>query len=154
MNLNTEQYFSVVPQIHAPRSVFDRSFTHKTTMNTNKIYPIFIDEALPGDSMRLHFQVFGRLINPLVVPTMDELYFETLWFKCPMRLVWDNTFAFFGERENPEDSTDYVIPTINSDTGFTSGSIFDYFGLPVNVPNLDVNSLPLRVYNLTYNQWL
>ena len=74
MNLNAEQQFSLIPQIHAPRSVFDRSFTHKTTMNVNKLYPIFIDEALPGDSMKLKFQVFGRLQNPLVVPSHRRTY--------------------------------------------------------------------------------
>ena len=155
MNLNTEQYFSEIPQIHAPRSVFDRSFTHKTTMNVNKLYPIFIDEALPGDSFKVRFQAFGRLINPLVVPIMDELYFETLWFKCPMRLLWNNTFKFFGERENPDDSTDYVIPTINSGaTGFAVGELADHFGIPPLVKNLDVNALPFRMYNRVYNEWL
>ena len=154
MNVNTEQYFSEVPHLHAPRSVFDRSFTHKTTMDVNKLYPIFIDEGLPGDSMKLDFQVFGRLINPLVVPTMDELYFETLWFKSYMLILWDNARKFFGERENPTDDNDFVLPTINSGAGFSVGSIFDHFGLPVNVPNLDVNSLPLRMYNMVYNYWL
>lgn len=155
MNLNTEQYFSEVPLIHAPRSVFDRSFTHKTTMSVNKLYPIFIDEALPGDTFKLNFQVFGRLLNPLVVSTMDELYFETIWCKSPMRLLWNNTFKFFGERENPSDSTDYLIPTINSgETGFAVNSLADHFGIPVNVANLDVNSLPFRLYNRFYNEWL
>lgn len=154
MNLNTEQQFSLIPQIHAPRSVFDRSFTHKTTMNVNKLYPIFIDEALPGDSMKLKFQVFGRLQNPLVVPVMDELYFETLWFKSRMRLLWDNAYKFFGEKDNPSDTTQYTIPTINSSTGFAVDSLADHFGIPVGVANLDVNSLPFRFYNLTYNQWL
>lgn len=155
MNLNTEQYFSEIPQIHAPRSVFDRSFTHKTTMNVNKLYPIFIDEALPGDSFKIKFQAFGRLLNPLVVPVMDELYFETLWFKSPMRLLWNNSFKFFGEKENPDDSTDYVIPTINSgDTGFAVGELADHFGIPPLVKNLDVNALPFRMYNRVYNEWL
>lgn len=155
MNLNTEQYFSEVPAIHAPRSVFDRSFTHKTTMNVNKLYPIFIDEALPGDSFKIKFQAFGRLINPLVVPVMDELYFETLWFKSPMRLLWNNSFKFFGEKENPDDSTDYVIPTINSgETGFAVGELADHFGIPPLVKNLDVNALPFRFYNRVYNEWL
>ena len=154
MNVNTEQYFSEVPHLHSPRSVFDRSFTHKTTMDVNKLYPIFIDEGLPGDSMKLDFQVFGRLINPLVVPVMDELYFETLWFKSYMLILWDNARRFFGERDNPTDDNDFVIPTINSGSGFAVGSIFDHFGLPVNVANLDVNSLPLRMYNMVYNYWL
>ena len=155
MNLNTEQYFSEIPRIDAPRSVFDRSFTHKTTMEVNKLYPIFIDEALPGDTFELQFQAFGRLINPLVVPIMDELYFETIWAKSPMRLLWNNTFAFFGERENPDDSIDYTIPTINSgDTGFAVGELADHFGLVPQVPNYDVNSLPFRFYNRFYNEWL
>ena len=154
MNVNTEQYFSEVPHLHSPRSVFDRSFTHKTTMDVNKLYPIFIDEGLPGDSMKLDFQVFGRLINPLVVPTMDELYFETLWFKSYMLILWDNARKFFGERENPSDDNDFVIPTINSGNGFVVGSIADHFGIPVNVANLDVNALPFRMYNMVYNYWL
>lgn len=154
MNVNTEQYFSEVPHLHSPRSVFDRSFTHKTTMDVNKLYPIFIDEGLPGDSMKLDFQVFGRLINPLVVPVMDELYFETLWFKSYMLILWDNARKFFGERNNPTDDNDFVIPTVNSGAGFAVGSIYDHFGLPVNVPNLTVNSLPLRMYNMVYNYWL
>lgn len=154
MNVNTEQYFSEVPRLHSPRSVFDRSFTHKTTMDVNKVYPIFIDEGLPGDSMKLDFQVFGRLLNPLVVPTMDELYFETLWFKSYMLILWDNARKFFGERENPTDDNDFVVPTINSGTGFSVGSIFDHFGLPVNVANLEVNSLPFRMYNMVVNYWL
>lgn len=155
MNLNTEQYFSEIPQIHAPRSVFDRSFTHKTTMSVNKLYPIFIDEALPGDSFKLRFQAFGRLINPTVVPTMDELYFETIWAKSPMRLLWNNTFKFFGEKENPSDSNDFIIPTVNSgENGFAVNSIFDHFGIPPLVPNLTINSLPLRFYNRFYNEWL
>lgn len=155
MNLNTEQYFSIVPQADIPRSVFDRSFSHKTTLNVNKFYPIFLDEALPGDSFKLSFTVFGRLINPLVCPVIDELYLETLWFKCPMRLLWSNWQKFCGEQDNPGDSTDFLIPVINSgETGFANESIADYFGIPTKVPNLDVNALPFRMYNLTYNQWL
>lgn len=155
MNLNTEQYFSTVPQAEIPRSVFDRSFSHKTTMNVNKFYPIFVDEALPGDTFHMDFTAFGRVINPLVAPIIDELYFETLWFKSPVRLLWSNWERFNGQQDNPDDSTDFIIPTINSgSSGFAVGSIADYFGIPVNVPNLKVNSLPFRMYNLVYNQWL
>lgn len=155
MNLNSEQYFSIVPEADIPRSKFDRSFSHKTTMNVNQFIPIFVDEALPGDTFKLNFQAFGRLINPLVRPVMDELYFETLWFKCPNRLLWSNWKKFCGEQDNPDDSTDFVIPTINSgSSGFVVGSLADYFGIPTGIPNLSVNSLPFRMYNLIYNQWL
>ena len=155
MNLNSEQYFSIVPEADIPRSKFDRSFSHKTTMNVNQFVPIFIDEALPGDTFKLNFQAFGRLTNPLVRPVMDEIYFETLWFKCANRLLWSNWKKFCGEQDNPDDSIDFVIPTINSgSSGFAVGSLADYYGIPTGVPNLSVNALPFRFYNLTYNQWL
>ena len=137
MNLNTEQYFSTAPRADIQRSKFDRSFTYKTTVGVNKLYPIFIDEALPGDTLYLDFTVFGRLIDPLVVPVADELYLETLWFKCPNRLLWSNWVKFCGEQDNPTDSTDYIVPVINSGvSGFASNSLADYFGIPTLVPNL------------------
>lgn len=155
MNINTEQYFSLVPEIEAPRSVFDRSFTLKTTLNVNKLYPIFIDEMLPGDTFKLNFQAFGRLLNPLTVPIMDDLYFETLWFKCDCRLLWNNFYKFCGEQENPSDSTDYLIPVVRSSisTGFEVDSLADHFGIPCYVKGLYVNALPFRMYNRVYNEW-
>lgn len=153
MNYNNEQFFSEVPQLHAQSSTFDRSHTHKMTMNVDYFYPIFIDELLPGDTAKLDFQVFGRLINPTVVPIMDEIYFETLWFKCPWRLLWNNTFKFFGERENPDDSNDFVLPTITVPTA-QYNSIFDHFGLNPLSDDKTYVSLPLRMYNLVYNNWL
>ncbi len=155
MNLNTEQYFSIAPDADIPRSIFDRSHSHKLTCNVNQFIPIFIDEALPGDTFKLTFNCFGRLINPLVAPLIDELYLETLWFKCPNRLLWSNWKKFCGEQDNPDDSTDFVIPTIEAPAGgFAVGSIFHHMGLRPLVAGYKVNSLPFRFYNLAYNQWL
>ncbi|DAB21305.1 TPA: hypothetical protein CPT85_08100 [Candidatus Gastranaerophilales bacterium HUM_21] len=39
-------------------------------------------------------------------------------------------------------------------TGVEVGSIFDYAGIPVNVPNLEFSALPFRAMNLCYNEWL
>lgn len=164
--LNSSQYFSTVPEIHCPRSMFDRSFSHKFTMNVDYLYPFFIDECLPGDSFKIKFQAFGRLENPLLRPVMDELYFETLWFKIPNRLIWSHWVNFCGEQENPEDTVDYLIPVVDAgideltETGSWSvQGIFDIFGIPkVSSPRIrgnvnSVNALPLRAYNLVFNQW-
>ena len=32
------------------RSLFPRSFDHKTTMSAGLLYPILVDEVLPGDT--------------------------------------------------------------------------------------------------------
>ena len=60
-----------------------------------------------------------------------------------------------GAQDNPDDSTDYIFPVMNS-TSFASLSLFDYFGLPVGVtiPTADrPNSILLRAYNRTWNDW-
>ena len=56
---------------------------------------------------------------------------------------------------DPGDSIDYTIPTItiNTGSGFQVGDIFDKFGLPTDVDDLTINALPLRAYNLIYNEW-
>lgn len=59
-----------------------------------------------------------------------------------------------GERRNPSDSVDFIVPTVSSGSkGFAVGSIADYFGIPTGVPNLEVSALPFRMYNMIYNEW-
>ena len=99
--------------------------------------------------------MFAR-VNTQVVPLMDRLYCSMHFFHIPNRLVWENFKKQMGEQENPDDTTDYITPQITAPgvTGFSVGSVFDKFGIPTGVPQLLVkNSLPLRGYLLTFNQW-
>lgn len=144
--------FSLVPQANIQRSSFNRSSQYKTTMNAGYLVPVFVDEVLPADTFNMQTVMFGRLATPLL-PIMDNLYLDIQYFFVPSRLVWDNFQRFHGEQDNPDDSTDYTIPTINSGDGFEQGSIADYFGLPTGVKNLEVSALPFRAYNLIYNEW-
>ena len=45
--------FSQVPQADIPRSQFNRSCGVKTTFDSGYLVPVFIDEALPGDTFNL-----------------------------------------------------------------------------------------------------
>lgn len=146
--------FSAVPSANIRRSQFNRSHGYKSTIDTDYLYPIYVDEALPGDTFKCKMNAFARLATP-IVPIMDNLMMDTFFFAVPYRLVWDNWERFNGAQDNPNDSTDYLIPQLASDSssGFTTGSIFDYMGLPVGVPDLEVNSLHMRAYNLIYNEW-
>lgn len=148
--------FSMVPQAHIMRSSFDRSHGRKTTFNAGYLVPIYIDEALPGDTFNMNATIFCRLSSTaLNRPVMDNLHLETFWFSCAMRLVWSNTQKFFGEQANPGDSISFVIPQMASPTtpGITTGSLSDHMGLPVGLANsFNFNSLWHRMYNLTWNQ--
>lgn len=144
--------FSQVPKAEIPRSSFDRSHGLKTVCDAGYLIPIFCDEVLPGDTMSLRASLFGRLATP-IKPVMDNLFMETFWFFTPNRLVWDDWEKFCGSQDNPGDSTDYVIPTIGQVTPGVGG-VYDYFGIPTGVNFLaEVNALPFRGMNLTWNEW-
>ena len=150
--------FSKVPQAEIPRSSFDRSHGYKTTFDTGYIVPIFVDEALPGDTMSLTMSSFARLSTPLK-PVMDNMYLDVFFFAVPIRILWANFKKFMGEQANPGDSISYLVPTMTSPVGGPAvGSLSDYFGIPtagqIGVGNtITFNSLHHRAYNMIYNEW-
>lgn len=145
--------FSQVPSANIPRSVFDRSHGYKTTFDAGYLIPFLCEEALPGDTFNLNATVFARVATPLF-PIMDNMYMDTHYFAVPIRLVWDNFQKMMGEQDNPDDSTDYLVPQIAAPVGgFTEGSIEDYMGIPLNVENIQISALWHRAINLTYNEW-
>jgi len=149
----TQHSFAQVPRAEIPRSSFDRSSNVKTAFDSGYLIPIFLDEALPGDTFSLNMTGFARLATPLH-PFMDNVYLNTFFFAVPLRLLWNNFQKFMGEQENPGDSTDYLIPQIVSPVGgYDIGSIYDYMGLPTGVAGMTHSALPLRAYNLVRNEW-
>ena len=146
--------FSRVPNAEIPRSSFDRSHGFKSTFDAGYLVPMFVDEALPGDTFNLHLTGFGRLSTPLH-PFMDNMFADTFYFAVPYRLVWDNWEKFNGAQTNPSDSTDYILPTMTSPaaTGYANSSLSDYMGIPTEIPDLEHVSLWHRAYNLIWNEW-
>jgi hypothetical protein len=150
--------FAMVPKAEIPRSSFDTQYAHKTTFDGGYLVPIYCDEVLPGDMHNVKATMFARLATPLF-PVMDNLHLDTFFFFVPNRLVWTNWVKFMGEQTNPGDSISYVVPQITSSAGgYAVGSIFDHFGLPTagqitGTNTVTHNALPLRAYNLIYNEW-
>lgn len=145
--------FSRVPTADIPRASFDRSHGVKTTFDGGYLVPVFVDEALPGDTLNLSMTGFGRLSTPLH-PFMDNLFIDSFFFAVPIRLLWSNWQKFNGEQDNPEDSTDFLVPEIVSPAGgYAVGSLSDYFGIPTGVAGLRHSALWHRAYNLIWKEW-
>lgn len=152
-----QKSFATIPKADIPRSVFNRSYTIKTALPAAGIlYPIFADEALPGDTISIRPVLLGRLATPLY-PLMDNIYADVHFWACPLRLVWNNFQRFMGEQANPDDSTDFVVPQLNSTlNGFPPLSLMDFMGIPPNATPAathNVSAFWSRAYNLTWNQW-
>lgn len=149
--------FSDAPAMYMRRTKFDRSHVYKTTFNSGKLIPIFVDEVLPGDTTRMSVNYFARLATP-IKPIMDNIYLDWFFFFVPNRLVWDHWQNFCFEQEDPDDSIDYVIPTTmandNKNNSYV-GSLWDYFGLPINTSNTisGISALPFRAVYLIWNEW-
>lgn len=138
-----------------PSSRFNRPSSYTTAINASYLYPVYCEEIYPGDIFNVKVSSFARLSTP-VVPILDNLYLDYFWFFVPNRLVWNNWAKFNGEQDNPGDSVDYLVPQLKIPTGgFSLESIYDYFGLPVLVSDNteSINVLPLRMYNLIWNEW-
>ena len=109
--------FAMIPRADIPRSTFDSQKAYKTTFDAGFLVPVYVDEILPGDTVRLNMTSFTRLATPLF-PVMDNMHLDSFFFFVPNRLVWDNWQRFMGERApNPDSSIDFVIPTCTSPAG-------------------------------------
>jgi len=156
-SVNVHQ-FAMVPRADIPRASFSIQKTHKTTFDAGLLIPVLCEEVLPGDTFNVRMTAFARLGTP-IFPLMDNCYLDSFFFFVPNRLVWTNWVKFMGEQENPTDSISYTVPQVVSPAGgFSTNSVFDYFGLPcvgqiTGTNTVSVNSLPLRGYNLIWNQW-
>lgn len=173
-----KHFFSKYASVSLGRSSFDMSAVNTTTIKPDYLYPCFCKEVMPGDTWSLAVDNFTRLISPIDVPMMDNLYMDYHFWFVPLRLVWDYSKNFFGEQRRPTDPTDFTIPQINfdstqvpsydsthqpEDTPFAGlpqvRTIYDYFGIPIQgsdnilTGSFSINALPFRAYNLIYDEW-
>lgn len=169
MNRNVESHFAQLPRASISRSRFDRSQDVKMTFNVGELIPFYVDEVLPGDTFEITTSKVVRL-QTLLTPVMDNIYLDTYFFFVPNRLVWDHWKQFMGESNKAWLPTvTYNVPriglvddTVAGDGAVKTGDILDYMGVPVGVsyasssssPKFSgVNALPLRAYQLIYNDW-
>lgn len=144
--------FGVVPNVTVPRSVFDRSHGHKSTFDAGLLIPVYVDEALPGDTFTMDANIFARLATP-VFPIMDNMFMDLHFFFVPNRLLWQHWEMFCGEQKQ-EDWVDYTIPTLPAPAGgFPEGTLADYMGIPCGIEGIEVSALPFRAYNQIWNDW-
>lgn len=146
--------FSRNPNVNIPRSSFDRTHGYKTTFDSGYLVPVYRDLVVPGDTFNLRMTAFARLNTP-IVPFMDNLFMDSFFFAVPIRLIWENWERMNGAQENPGDSTDYLTPVMAAPvtTGYATGTLQDYLGVPTGVAELEHSALYTRACSLIWNTW-
>ena len=158
--------FTEVPHADIQRSTFDRSHGLKTTFDAGELIPVYVDEALPGDTFSCNMTAFARLATP-IHPTMDNAFMDSHFFSVPIRLVWSDFEEFMGETKTYtasgsarlDETPDFtaatpIPPTITSPVGGElEGTLSDYFGIPTKFAAIEFSALWHRAYNLIWNDW-
>lgn len=156
MSRNQVSRFSLAPVVQAPRSTFDLSHDHKTSMNVGELIPLGKPlQILPGDTFKVKTSKVARM-QTLKTPMMQDIILDTYWFFVPNRLVWTHFKEFMGENNEsawiPEHT--YTVPQIEPPVGgWSVGSIADHMDVPPLVDGFSINALPFRGYALIANEW-
>lgn len=134
------------------KSVFDLTHERKLSMDMGKLVPTMCIEVLPGDEFSSKTDMLVR-IAPMLAPMMHRVNVYTHYFFVPTRTLQTDWPDFITGGVDGLNAT--VAPTITSPavTGYGLNTLWDYFGLPTDVPDLEVLAYPFRAYAKIYNEW-
>jgi hypothetical protein len=134
------------------RSKMSLSNQKKFTCNMGELIPCGLEEVLPGDTFQQNTTALIRL-SPMLAPVMHTVHVRLHHWFVPHRIVMDDWEPFITGGDDGFDAT--VFPTIVSppSVGFLEGSLADYLGLPIDIPDMAVSALPFRGAALIFNEW-
>lgn len=147
--------FAGIPQVRMNRSKFDLSKGVKTSMSVGRLYPVDIQEVLPGDTFKNKTICVSRLTTSFVKPVMDNAYMDVYHFFVPYRLCYKDTERVFG---NPKPSAYFdndlaEFPSFTTRQNVATGTIADYLGLSLDGAPAGTSVMPFRAFALIYNTW-
>ncbi|MEM2002529.1 MAG: major capsid protein [Candidatus Methanomethylicaceae archaeon] len=137
------------------RSKYSLSHYRLSTFNMGQLVPVGCFEVLPGDTIQHATSCLIR-VTPLLTPVMHPVRVRIHHWFVPYRLVWDQWEEFI--TGGPQGSSTPTMPTHNFSTASTGfKSLYDYMGASPrsdgSAPALAFNALPVRAYNLIYNEF-
>lgn len=153
-NDSTRRFSSIEPT-RVPRSAFDNSYNHSTTLFCGYLVPMYREELLPGDTISVRPTFFARALSTFQKVPLTGFWLDYQFFVAPTRILWENWVRMHGERPDPADHNDYTVPIMTSpaSTGYGPEDLSVYLGVPLGVPDLDHISLYHRMYALCFQEW-
>lgn len=137
---------------------FSMPHTHKTSMHFGRLYPVLVEETLPGDIWKVQTSKMVRAL-PMVSPAMHRVTIQEHWFYVPNRIIWDGWEEYLTVRQ---EGNARLMPQINwwdiggpPSTYTINQSVGSYMGLPQVAPFtvLPVTALPLGAYVAIWNTY-
>lgn len=135
------------------KSLHDLSHYNLLTADMGKLYPTSCVEVMMGDVWRGSSSALVR-VSPLIAPVMHPVQVKIHHWFVPARLLWAGWEDFITGGIDGLGGSSGTYPTITAGGGgFAAKSLPDYLGIPPGVANLVVGALPIRAYNLIFNEF-
>jgi len=128
------------------------SHSKKLSSKMGYLLPVCLFDVVPGDKIDHRMTALIRT-QPLLAPVMHAVDIDLHAYFCPDRLVWDESEDFHTGGDDGLAAPVAPYMTAPASTGYVKGSLADYLGLPLGVPDYQHSALPFRAYNLIYNLW-
>jgi hypothetical protein len=159
--------YNELATVKAPRSRFDLSFSHKTSLNVGELVPVMCKEVYPGDTFKCETNFVARTTSPYIKPVMDNAFVDEFYFFVPSRIIDDNFVKIFGESDKkwlPTTTTTVPQVSTREPAGIGKkyvGTLGDYLGAyvpsdpPVPPTNGEsvVSQYPFRAYAKIVDDW-
>lgn len=134
----------------------DLSHDKLFTCDIGELVPCSVVEVLPGDTFRANSSVMVRL-SPLAAPVMHGMSIRVHHFFVPHRLSWNEDVAGSSWEDfitgGPDGNDAATVPTLTGTQAGMGSGIGNYLGIPPIAGTVNVNSMPIRAYNMIYNEW-
>ena len=112
---------------------FDWSHANNLTTQIGRVTPVFCELVPAHGSVRINPR-FGLQFMPMVFPIQTRLRARMMFFKYPLRALWDGYRDFVGNfREDLEEPYLDLFTESHIKAMATTGSLGDYLGLPTTL---------------------
>lgn len=109
------------------------------------LVPLAAIDVLPGDSFRAKVAMLAR-VAPLAKPVMHPVEIRIHNWFVPNRIIWEDWEDFIVGNEGA-----VTYPTLSA-ANATEAALLDHMGIEP-VTGVSVDALPVRAYNLIFNEW-
>lgn len=139
------------PDNHVPKNTFNLSNDNPTSFNIGELVPVYQEEILPGDSIRISPQCLTRFA-PLVAPAYTRYTQRTEYFFVPYRIIWPDSDDFFFPPNAVAQPVPVSVPYLHG-LNISAHSTGDYLNLPLGNIGEEINCLHVGAVNRIIYDW-
>lgn len=114
-----------------------------------KLIPFVAIDCLPNDKFLIS-NLSTHKAQPMIAPLMHQIDIMTQYYFVPYRILWENWVEFITGGEDGTAAP--VFPTMKAPAqGIQPNTLFDYFGMPINQPEIEFSAMLARAYTKIWN---